>query len=309
MAENRAENTAENRAENRPDGAALRGRIGLWERVDRFTSDPDVGAAAAEAESLGYSTVWIGGAFPGHLFENARTLLDATEQLRVASGILNIRAFTAADAIAGVEELEKAHPGRFLLGLGVSHAEFMRREGVEFLPPLAAMRAFLDALDAAGIGKDRRVLAALGPKMLELAGERSVGAHPYFTTPEHTASARAALGPDAFLAPEQKVLLETDADKARAIARDAMGTYLRLANYTASLKRLGFTDADLADGGSDRLVDAIVAWGDEETVAERVRAHLAAGADEVTLHVLPSREGATGLPRDEWRRLAGALLG
>ncbi|MGR7003480.1 hypothetical protein ACU686_45055 [Yinghuangia aomiensis] len=180
---------------------------------------------------------------------------------------------------------------------------------MEFLPPLAAMRVFLDALDAAGIGKDRRVPAALGPKMLELAGS---GAWARTRTSRRRSTPRrpAALGADAFLAPEQKVLLETDADKSGAIARDA-GTVPAAGQLaTASFsKRLGFTDADIADGGSDRLVDAIVAWGDEETVAERVRAHLAAGADEVTLHVLPSREGATGQAARRVAAAGGALLG
>ncbi|MCF2527766.1 LLM class F420-dependent oxidoreductase [Yinghuangia soli] len=290
-------------------GGAYAGRIALWERFDRFGAEPDVAGAGAEAEELGYAAVWIGGAFPGYLFENARAMLDATTRLTVASGILNIRMFPIADTLAEVAALDKAHPDRFLLGLGVSHEEFMRRDGEEYKPPLAAMREYLDGLDAAGIGEDRRVLAALGPRMLALAGERSAGAHPYFTTPAHTAESRAALGEAPFLVPEQKVLLETDPAKARGLAREGMQLYLGLANYANSLKRLGFTDEDLADGGSDRLVDAIVAWGDEETVAARVHEHLAAGADQVAVQVLHADPGATGLPRAEWRRLAPALLG
>ncbi|NUU21843.1 MAG: TIGR03620 family F420-dependent LLM class oxidoreductase [Streptomycetaceae bacterium] len=284
------------------------GRIGLWERVNRFDADPDVAGAAAEAEALGFATLWIGGAFPGHLFENARTALDATTRLTFASGILNIRAFPAADTIAGVRALDAAHPERFILGLGVSHEEFMRREGEEFLPPLAAMRGYLDALDAAGIPADRRVLAALGPKMLRLAAERTAGAHPFFVTPEHTAEARATLGADPFLAPEQKVLLETDPDIARGVIRDAIGIYLGLDNYTRNLMRLGFTDADLADGGSDRLVDTIVAWGDEESIAARVRRHLDAGADQVVVNFLTGDKDTPGFPRADWRRLAPALV-
>lgn len=292
------------------DGTSgLAGRIGLWERFDKFDADPDVGGAAALAEELGYATLWIGGASPGYLFENLRKVLEGTERLTAASGILNIRMFPADEAVAQVGALDKDHPDRLLLGLGVSHEEFMRREGEEYVPPMAAMRAYLDELDEAGIAADRRVLAALGPKMLRLAGERSAGAHPYFTTPAHTAEARAALGAEPYLAPEQKVLLETDPARARGIARQAMGMYLQLANYAASLKRLGFTDEDIADGGSDRLVDAIVAWGDEETIAARIREHVDAGADQVALHVLPAREGAKGLPREEWRRLAAVLQG
>lgn len=309
-----AGNTAGDAAEGAGSAAAAApgehaGRIGLWERFDRFGAEPDVAGAAAEAEALGYATLWIGGAFPGHLFENAEKVLAATSRLTFASGILNVRMFPIEDTLAGLAALEKTDPDRFILGLGVSHEEFMRQEGEEYVPPLAAMRAYLDALDAAGIGEDRRVLAALGPKMLRLAAERSAGAHPYFTTPAHTAEARALLGDDPYLAPEQKVVLETDPATARGIAREAMGLYLGLANYRNSLKRLGFTDEDLADGGSDRLVDAIVAWGDEEAVAARVHEHLAAGADQVAVHILPAAAGATGLPREEWRRLAPALLG
>lgn len=299
---------ADNAADARTTGENG-GRIGLWERFDRFGGDPDVRGAAAEAEALGYATLWIGGAFPGHLFENAREVLAATSRLTFASGILNIRMFPIEETLAGLAGLDKTDPDRFILGLGVSHEEFMRREGEEYTPPMAAMGAYLDALDAAGIGEDRRVLAALGPKMLRLAAERSAGAHPYFTTPTHTAEARALLGDDPYLAPEQKVILEDDPATARGLAREAMALYLGLANYRNSFKRLGFTDEDLADGGSDRLVDAVVAWGDEEKVAERVREHLTAGADQVVVHILPTAPGATGLPREEWRRLAPALLG
>lgn len=290
-------------------GNSTAGRIALWERFDRFDADPDVAGAAAEAEELGYAALWIGGAFPGHLFENARAVLDATTRLVVGSGILNIRLFPIEDTIAGVAALDRDHPDRFVLGLGVSHEEFMRREGEAFEPPLAAMGTYLGALDAAGIGDDRRVLAALGPRMLDLAGTRTAGAHPYFTTPAHTAAAREALGTDPFLVPEQKVLLETDPARARATAREAVALYLGLANYTKSLRRLGFTDDDLADGGSDKLIDALVAWGDEERIAAQVREHLDAGADHVAVHILPSRPGATGFPREEWRRLAPALHG
>jgi probable F420-dependent oxidoreductase len=171
------------------------------------------------------------------------------------------------------------------------------------------MRAYLDSLDAAApaVAPGERVLAALGPKMLELAAERSIGAHPYLVTPEHTRSARRVLGPERLLAPEQGVVLETDPERARAIARGALEMYMRLPNYTNNLRRLGFVDADFEGGGSDRLVDALVAWGDEQDVSERVREHREAGADHVCVQVL-REPGAEGLPRAEWRALAHALV-
>ena len=197
------------------------------------------------------------------------------------------------------------HGRRFLLGLGVSHAHLVDRiEGAQYERPLARMRAFLDDLDAAEVPVpvDERVIAALGPKALALAGERTAGTHPYLVTPEHTATARAALGDDAIVAPEQGLVLETDPDKARPIAREFLSRYIVAPNYTNNWRRLGFGDDDLADGGSDRLVDALIAWGDEDALAARVQAHRDAGASHVCVQVLTDQSPA--FPREEWRRLA-----
>jgi probable F420-dependent oxidoreductase len=245
---------------------------------------------------------------------SAALFLDATERLVVATGIATIYGRDATSMACGQKTLAEAFPDRFLLGLGVSHLpaiEGMR--GHTYGPPLATMRTYLDAMDAVpylAVAPDPeppRVLAALGPKMLALAAERASGAHPYFVPVEHTAIAREVLGSGPILAPEQKVVLETDPAAARAVARAAMSIYLGLPNYTNNLLRLGFTQDDLADGGSDRLVDAIVVWGDEATVEARVQAHHDAGADHVCIQVLPLA-GQAG-PMDGWRRLAPALLG
>ncbi|MGC0422693.1 LLM class F420-dependent oxidoreductase [Embleya sp. AB8] len=284
------------------------GRIGVWEHHDTFVADTaDPGAVAAELEELGFTAAWVGGAPADGLFGLSEQLLAGSRRLGVASGILNIRAFPVADTIAGVAALEKGHPGRFVLGLGVSHPEFADRTGVEYTPPVAAMNAYLDALDADADPAVPRVLAALGPRMQRLSRDRAQGAHPYFTTPAHTREARETLGEGVFLAPEQKVVLSTDPEVARAVIREASAFYLGLDNYRRSWLRLGFTEDDLADGGSDRLVDALVVWGDEETIAARIREHLDAGADHVSVHVLPTDAGHTGLPHAEWARLAPAL--
>ncbi|MGW1989431.1 TIGR03620 family F420-dependent LLM class oxidoreductase [Embleya sp. NPDC001921] len=284
------------------------GRIGVWQHHDRYAADADAAGAAAELEELGFTGAWIGGAPVDGLFAVTHRLLGGSRRLGVASGILNIRTFPHADTIAEVSAVEKDHPGRFLLGLGVSHVELADHLGIEYTPPLAAMNAYLDALDAGG-PEVPRVLAALGPRMLRLSRDRAQGAHPYFTTPAHTREARETLGEGVFLAPEQKVVLSTDPTIARAVIREASALYLGLDNYRRSFLRLGFTEADLADGGSDRLIDTLVVWGDEETIAARVGEHLAAGADHVGIQVLSTEPGHTGLPRAEWARLAPALRG
>jgi probable F420-dependent oxidoreductase len=231
----------------------------------------------------------------------------------VATGIASIYARGAMAMNAGWRTVSEAFPGRFLLGLGVSHQPAVEGlHGREYGPPLQAMREYLDTMDGAlffasePTEAPQRVLAALGPKMLALAAQRTSGAHPYFVPVEHTAIARETLGPDALLCPEQMAVLETDPDQARQIARRTMQTYLGLPNYTNNLRRLGYTDDDIANGGSNRLVDAIVVWGDEDAVRARVAAHHDAGADHVCVQVLP--HDASALPLDEWRRLAPALL-
>jgi probable F420-dependent oxidoreductase len=284
------------------------GRIGVWSR-ELFRHD-DRGAiadAAAEAEELGYTALWIPGGHGGDVLGASRHLLEATRSVPVATGILNVWLQGEAGEVAkGTAAIEADHPDRFLLGLGVSHAPAVNKdEPGRYRKPLSKMRSYLDELDEADppVAPDKRMLAALGPRMLELSRDRSAGAHPYFVPVEHTRAAREILGADAELAPEQAVLLETDPQQARETARGHVARYLELPNYANNLRRLGYDDDDLERGGSDRLVDAIVAWGDEEAIAARIAAHHEAGADHVCIQVVEAGE----LPRDAWRRLAPAL--
>ena len=238
---------------------------------------------AKEIEALGYGAVWVGGSPPAEL-DWVEPLLAATDTLQVATGIVNIWTAAAGPVAESFHRINKAYPDRFLLGIGVGHPEAT----TEYKKPIAALTEYLDKLDEYGVPKQRRVVAALGPRVLELSARRSAGAHPYLTTPEHTAQAREVIGPDAFLAPEHKVVLTTDAEKARAVGRKALDIYLNLANYLSNWKRLGFTDDDVAKPGSDALVDAVVAYGTPEQIAARLRAHLDAGADHVPVQVLTS---------------------
>jgi probable F420-dependent oxidoreductase len=277
------------------------GRIGIWNSGLR-NEDPHVAAeipeAAAELEELGYGAIWLGGS-PG--VRHALPVLEATSRIVVATGILNIWEHDPAKVAEQQAGVAAEHPGRFLLGLGASHAALVK----DYRKPYSAMVEFLDGLDAAGSAKDDRVLAALGPRMLALSRDRAAGAHPYLVTPEHTATARETLGPDRLLAPEVKVVLDTDADRARAAARGHLELYLALPNYTGNLRRLGFTDEDFRDGGSDRLIDATFAWGDVAVIRERIAAHRQAGADQVVLQVVTADQAP--LPRSQWRELADGL--
>lgn len=290
------------------------GRVGVWTMQLDFQPATRAREAAAEIEALGYGALWIPEALGREAFTNAALLLGATRRIVVATGIANIWARDAMAMAAAEKTLAEAYPGRFLLGMGVSHAPLVEGlRGHRYRRPLAAMCAYLDAMDAApfiavppGVPATR-VLGALHPKMLALAAARTAGAHPYFVPPEHTAAARQILGPRALLAPEQAVVLETDPARAREIARAHLATYLPLPNYARNLARLGFGEDDLAAGGSDRLVDAIVAWGGVDAIGARVRAHHDAGADHVCVQVLPAEPRA--LPLAEWRELAPALLG
>jgi probable F420-dependent oxidoreductase len=280
---------------------------GVWAAPLRYGDPGAAASAAAELESLGYGAIWIPDV-GGDVFGSVENLLGATSSLTVATGILNLWMHEPQEAAAQHARLTNAHGRRFLMGIGVSHAPLIDHATAgRYTKPLAHMRAYLDGLDAAPVpvaGEDR-VLAALGPKMLELAGERTAGTHPYLVTPEHTGVARQALGPGKLVAPEQAVVLETDPIVARAIARSHLAGYLSLPNYTNNWKRFGFTDDDLADGGSDRLVDAFVAWGGEDAIVERVQAHRDAGADHVCVQVLT--DNLWELPLAEWRTLAPAL--
>ena len=236
---------------------------------------------AKEIEALGYGAVWVGGSPPAEL-DWVEPILEQTTTLQVATGIVNIWTAAAGPVAESFHRIEAAYPGRFLLGIGVGHPEAHQ----EYRKPIDALTDYLDKLDQYGVPKDRRVVAALGPKVLKLSAERSAGAHPYLTTPEHTAEARKLIGPSAFLAPEHKVVMTTDAEKARAVGRKALDVYLNLANYLNSWKRLGFTDDDVAKPGSDHLVDAVVAYGTPDAIAARLKEHVAAGADHVPVQVL-----------------------
>jgi probable F420-dependent oxidoreductase len=285
------------------------GRVGIWSAGLRMVADDAaVRDAAAELEALGFGALFIpGGAGGDDLFPAARRLLEATSQITVATGVLNVWMHEPADVAATTATLRDAHAARFLLGLGISHAPLVdREEPGRYRKPLSTMRAYLDTLDAQPrlVPADGRVLAALGPKMLDLARERALGAHPYFVTAEHTRFARERLGVGPLLAVEQGVVLETDPEKARAAARAHMEIYLKLPNYTNALLAHGLTEEDLRDGGSDRAVDAIIAWGDVDAVGGRIAEHHAAGADHVCLQVVTS---AGALALDEWRRLAAII--
>ncbi|WP_127782391.1 LLM class F420-dependent oxidoreductase [Rhodococcus sp. X156] len=263
------------------------GRIGVWRPERQLTPE-----LAATVESLGYGTLWIGGSPPAEL-QVAEDVLDATTTITVATGIVNIWTDGAQEVAKSYHRLEAKHPDRFLLGIGVGHPEAI---GDRYAKPYTALVEYLDVLDAEGVPTNRRVLAALGPKVLRLSAARSRGAHPYLVTPEHTRRAREILGEGVLLAPEQKVVLETDPEAARAIGRPPVANpYLGLVNYTNNLRTLGYTDADIADGGSDRLIDALAIHGDAETVARGLTAHLDAGADQAVLQLLTA-EGQDPVP-------------
>jgi probable F420-dependent oxidoreductase len=283
---------------------------GIWSGMLRYGEPGPAAEAAAELESLGYSALWIPDV-GGDLFGSLANLLGATSTVTIATGILNVWMHTANDAAAAHARLTAEHGPRYLCGIGISHRPFIDMVNAPgtYTKPVDTMAAYLDGLDAAAtpLAVADRMLAALGPKMLELARTRTAGTHPYLVTPELTAMARAGIGPDGLVASEVGVVLETDPAKAREIARLHLQTYLALPNYANNWKRHGFTDDDIANGGSDRLVDALIGWGDEAAIAARVQQHRDAGADHVCVQVLTSDPGA--LPVDEWRTLAPVLLG
>ncbi|MGC2800959.1 MAG: LLM class F420-dependent oxidoreductase [Candidatus Acidiferrum sp.] len=290
------------------------GSIGIW--TFQFEHCPAAKAreAAAELEHLGFGAIWFGEAAGREALTHASVLLAGTKRTVIATGIANIYARDPVAMAAGQKTLAEAYPGRFVLGLGVSHVPLVEKlRGHRYEKPVSTMRAYLDAMDQAPYQavppsiKPIRLLAALGPKMLKLAAERADGAHPYNVNPEHTAQARAILGQGPYLCPEQAVVLETDPAKARKIARDFLATYLALPNYTNNFLRLGFDESDIKNGGSDRLIDSIIAWGDLNAIRNRIRAHHSAGADHVCVQVLSANPRS--LPLAEWREIAPALLG
>jgi probable F420-dependent oxidoreductase len=260
------------------DGVALKpdlGRYGVW------TFGAPKTEQAIEIEKLGYGAIWIGGS-PAADLEIVDPILEQTETLQVATGIVNVWRARADEVAEAYHRIENAYPGRFLLGIGIGHPE----TNEDYRNPYDVLVEYLDALDAAKVPTSRRVVAALGPKVLKLAAQRSAGAHPYLTTPEHTGSARELVGPTVFLAPEHKVVSTTDAAEAREIGRQTADFYLGLSNYVNNWKRLGFTDKDVAKPGSDRLIDGVVAYGTPDDIAKRLNQHLEAGADHVTIQVL-----------------------
>jgi probable F420-dependent oxidoreductase len=302
--------------ELRQERDALRealGRIGVWSFALETLPAAEERDAAAEIESLGFGAIWIPEAVESReIFSHAGWLLASTDRVVVAAGIASMWARDPTATANGWRMLSDAYPGRFLLGLGVSHAGSVGRRGHEYRRPWSAMRDYLDAMDRAGSTapepdpSPRMVLAALGPKMLGLAAERTLGAHPYFVPVEHTAFARQRLGPGPVLAVEQTVVLEADHGEARRIARMFAAGYLDTPNYARNLRRMGWTDADVQGQGSDALVDAVVGWGDVDKIAVRVRQHLDAGADHVCVQVVNEDEADPCL--SELRELAPALL-
>jgi probable F420-dependent oxidoreductase len=276
------------------DGVSLKpdlGRHGIWLPTRSITPE-----LAAQLEALGYGAVWIGGS-PDADLAWVEPALANTSSLQLATGIINIWSSRATAVAESYHRIEKDFPGRFLLGIGVGH----REHSEEYRKPYDALVRYLDELDTASVPASRRVLAALGPRVLALAAERSAGAHPYLTTPEHTARARELVGSTVFLAPEHKVVLTADADEARQIGRQSTGFYFELSNYVNNWRRLGFSENDVRKPGSDKLIDAVVAYGKPEVIAAHVNEHLDAGADHVAIQVLG------GWPEDKLLAALGEL--
>jgi probable F420-dependent oxidoreductase len=273
-------------------------RYGLW--IGNVVPEADHAAAARLAERLGYGALWLGGS---PRLTKLRPMLEATDSVLLATGIVNVWHYEPGDLAAEFADLDADFPGRVLLGIGIGHREVTQ----EYRGPLTKMREFLDGLATAEqpVPRERMVVAALGPKMLDLSFERTLGTHPYFTPPEHTRDARDQLGPTALIAPEQAVVIDADSSSARATARQYSRRYLSLSNYVNSCRRLGYSEEDVAGDGSDRLLNEIVPQGTAEQVAASVRAHIDAGADHVCVQTL----GVEGVPTQAWTELAAVLIG
>ena len=281
--------------------------VGVWSSQLRYGNAEESAEAAAELDELGFTALWIPDV-GGPVLDSVDHLLASTKHTVVATGILNLWMHEPAEVASRYASLTKTHGERFLLGIGCSHAPLIdSKDPGRYRKPLAATRAFLDAIDATEtpVPVENRVLAALGPKMLELSATRARGAHPYLVTPDHTRTAREVLGDGPLLLPEQTVFLADSRDEARAVGVDWLRTYTALPNYANNLLRSGFTQDDL-DSVSDRLFDAIIAWGDEDAIARRVDEHKQAGADHVCIQALTAEP--LGFPREQWRRLAAALV-
>jgi probable F420-dependent oxidoreductase len=271
------------------------GRFGVWRASAQATPE-----LAVDLERFGYGTLWLGGSPDGDL-RHAEELIEATSTLTLATSIVNMWKDDARTVAASFARIEANHPGRFLLGVGTGHREATQ----EYANPYDTLAGYVDVLLGNGVPADSLVLAALGPRVLRLAAERTAGAIPYLVTPEHTRQARAILGAGKVLAPEQKAVLETDPQRARAIGRPRVQRpYLGLVNYTSNLRRLGWSEEDLSDGGSDALIDSLAAWGTGDEVAAKLNEHLEAGADHVAVQLLTASDDEL---TDGYRRLAEAL--
>jgi probable F420-dependent oxidoreductase len=289
------------------------GAFGVWNFQLDILPASRMQETAAELEELGYGALWYGEAIGREALTKAALLLAGTKRIVVATGIANIYGRDPVTMSAAQKTLAEAYPNRFLLGLGVSHIPLVEKlRGHQYDKPVPTMRAYLDAMDKAPYqalppaSKPPRVLAALGPMMLKLSAERADGAHPYNSTPQHTAQARELLGVGPLLCPEQAVVLEANPTKARDIARKFLAIYLGLPNYTNNWLRLGFQESDFTSGGSDKLVDAVIAWGDLKTVVSRIREHHAAGADHLCVQVLT--DDSKTFPIHEYRELASGIF-
>jgi probable F420-dependent oxidoreductase len=291
------------------------GRVGVWSMQLRGAGRPVVRDAAAELDQLGWHTMWLPGLDGAGVLDDADHLLAAAPAGRMVTGVLAIWGQSAHDLSRRVAALDAVHGPRTVVGLGVGSPESAAAHGQEYGNPLTSMRRYLDALDGdatadgPSVPRERRLLGALGPKMVELAAERTAGWHPFLVTPDYVAAERARVGAGPLVAPHQAVVLEADPVKARAAARAGIGMVLGFPTYRRNLQRIGFSEDDLVPGGSDRLIDALVAWGTLDDLARRVRDHLDAGADHVAVHVLtdPDKPPRDGLPRQEWRELASLL--
>jgi probable F420-dependent oxidoreductase len=275
-------------------GAGQLGRFGIWRSASLVTPQ-----LAADIERLGFGTLWLGSSPAGDLVQ-AEELLDATTTLMLATSIVNMWQDQPEDVAGSFARVQRRHPGRFLLGVGAGHREATR----QYARPYQTLARYVDVLQAAGVPRDRLVLAALGPKVLGLARDRTAGAIPYLVPPGHTRAARAVLGPGPLLAPEHKMVPDTDPDRARALGRTTVRPHLGMVNYTSNLRRLGWSEDDLSGDGSDTLVDALIAHGSPAEIAGQLTRHLDAGADHVCLHLL-TEPGADPLPG--YRALAPAL--
>ncbi|MEH0981914.1 TIGR03620 family F420-dependent LLM class oxidoreductase [Micromonospora sp. CPCC 205556] len=285
--------------------------VGVWSMELRGAARPEVREAAAELDELGFRALWTPGLDGNGAVDDLDHLLTAAPHATVALGVLGIWGQEPVALGDRLASLDAVHGARTLLGFGVSNAHSAAQVGQDYGRPVESMARYLDALDGAPapVRPERRFLGAVGPKMADLAVSRTAGWHPFLVTPEYTAIHRERVGPQPMIAPHLAVVLDRDADRARAAARAGIGMFIGFPAYRANLARLGFTEEDLVPGGSDRLIDALVAWGDLDVVGQRVREHLDAGADQVALHVLRPETARPGLPLPQWRELAGLLPG